>query len=54
MELIWQGIVKAVELVFSLDAEIWEITWLSLKISGSATFISLVLGVSLGLSLIHI
>ena len=51
MELIWQGIVKAVELVFGLDAEIWEITWLSLKISGSATLISLLLGVPLGIAL---
>ena len=37
MELIWQGIVKAIELVFGFDAEVWAITWLSLKISGSAT-----------------
>ena len=51
MELIWQGIVKAVELVFGLDAEIWEIIWLSLKISGSATLISLLLGVPLGIAL---
>ena len=51
MELIWQGIVKAVELVFGLDAEIWEITCLSLKISGSATLISLLLGVPLGIAL---
>jgi tungstate transport system permease protein len=51
VELIWQGIVKAVELVFGLDAEIWEITWLSLKISGSATLISLLLGVPLGIAL---
>jgi tungstate transport system permease protein len=51
VELIWQGIVKAIELVVGLDAEIWEITWLSLKISGSATFISLVLGVPLGVAL---
>jgi tungstate transport system permease protein len=51
LELIWQGIVKAVELVFGLDAEIWEITWLSLKISGSAAFISLLLGVPLGIAL---
>ena len=51
MELIWQGIVKAVELVFGLDAEIWEITWLSLKISGSATLISLLLGMPLGIAL---
>ena len=51
MELIWQGIVKAIELVFGFDAEVWEITWLSLKISGSATLISLLLGIPLGISL---
>jgi len=51
MELIWHGIVKAIELVFSLDAEIWEITWLSLKISGSATLIALLLGLPLGIAL---
>ena len=51
MELIWQGIVKAIELVFGFDAEVWAITWLSLKISGSATLISLLLGVPLGIAL---
>jgi tungstate transport system permease protein len=51
VELIWQGIVKAIELVFGLDAEVWAITWLSLKISGTATLISLLLGVPLGIVL---
>jgi tungstate transport system permease protein len=51
VELVWQGIVKAIELVFGFDAEVWEITWLSLKISGSATLISLLLGIPLGISL---
>ena len=51
MELIWQGIVKAIERVFGFDAEVWAITWLSLKISGSATLISLLLGVPLGIAL---
>src|SRR5215475_12804505 len=51
MEVIWQGIARAFELVFGFDAEVWAITWLSLKISGSATFISLVLGVPLGIAL---
>jgi tungstate transport system permease protein len=51
LELIWQGVVKAIELVFGFDAEVWAITWLSLKISGSATLISLVLGIPLGISL---
>ncbi|MPZ78395.1 MAG: ABC transporter permease subunit [Deltaproteobacteria bacterium] len=51
MDLIWQGIVKAVELVVGFDAEVWAITWLSLKISGSATAISLLLGIPLGVAL---
>ena len=51
MELIWQGIIKAIELVIGFDAEVWQITWLSLKISGSATFISLLIGIPLGIAL---
>ncbi|HOC60408.1 MAG: ABC transporter permease [Syntrophaceae bacterium] len=48
MELIVQGIVKAFELLISFDPEVMSITWLSLKISGTATFISLFIGVSIG------
>ncbi|MGH7855243.1 MAG: ABC transporter permease, partial [Candidatus Binatia bacterium] len=51
MELIWQGSVKAVELIFGFDAEVWSITWLSLKISGCATVVSLLLGIPLGIAL---
>jgi tungstate transport system permease protein len=51
MELMWQGIVKAVELVFGFDAEVWAITWLSLQISGCATLIALLLGIPLGMAL---
>src|SRR5437773_10183970 len=51
MELIWQGIAKAFEIVFGLDADVWAITWLSIKISGAATFISLVLGIPPGIAL---
>jgi tungstate transport system permease protein len=51
VELIWQGVIKAVELLFGGDREIWAITWLSLKISGGATLISLVLGIPLGIAL---
>jgi tungstate transport system permease protein len=51
MELIWDGILKAFELVFGGDPEVWSITWLSLKISGSATLISLLLGIPLGILL---
>jgi tungstate transport system permease protein len=51
MELIWQGILKAAELVFTFDAEVWSITWRSLKISGCATLISLLVGIPLGIAL---
>ena len=51
MELIWQGLVKAVELVFGFDAEVWSITWRSLQISGYATLISLLIGMPLGIAL---
>ena len=48
MELIWEGIVKAAALITSLDREVLAITWLSLKVSGIATLMSLVLGISSG------
>ncbi len=51
MELIWQGLLKAIELVIGLDGEVWAITWLSLKISGGATALSLLLGVPMGIAL---
>jgi len=51
VELIWQGLIKAVELVAGFDREVWSITWLSLRISASATFISLLFGIPLGIAL---
>jgi len=48
VELIVQGIIKAFELIISFDPEVLGITWLSLKISGTATLISLFIGVSAG------
>ena len=50
MELILQGIIKAFHLIISFDPEVMSITWLSLKISGTATFISLFIGVSIGVA----
>ena len=51
MELIGQGLLKAFELVVGFDQEIWAITWMSLKISASATGIALLLGMPLGVML---
>jgi tungstate transport system permease protein len=48
MELILEGIKKALWLLITFDPEVLGITWLSLKVSGLATFISLFIGISLG------
>lgn len=48
MDLIWEGIAKAAALLAALDREVLAITWLSLKVSGIATLISLVIGISSG------
>ena len=48
MDLILEGIRKAFFLIFTLDAEVLGITLLSLKVSGLATLISMVVGISVG------
>ncbi|MBA4419315.1 MAG: tungstate transporter permease [Syntrophus sp. (in: bacteria)] len=48
MDLIFEGIKKAILLLFALDNEVLGITLLSLKVSGIATIISLFIGVSIG------
>jgi len=51
MELIWQGLVEAVRLILSGDPAVLQITWLSIKVSGSATFLSLLVGIPSGVAL---
>ena len=51
MELIGQGILQAVRLLVAGDAEVWGVTWLSLRISATATLLSLALGIPLGTAL---
>ncbi|MBF0395265.1 MAG: ABC transporter permease [Desulfobacterales bacterium] len=48
MDVIITGIKEAIMLLINLDPEVLSITLLSLKISGTATLISLILGVSSG------
>jgi len=48
MDLIWQGIKQALLLLFGGDSEVWQITLLSLQISGLATGVSLFIGLPLG------
>jgi tungstate transport system permease protein len=51
MELIWNGLVRAVGLVLGGDPEVLDITWLSLRLSATATLLSLVVGIPLGTAL---
>jgi len=44
VDLIWEGLRKALELLLRLDPEVLGITLLSLKVSGIATLLSVVLG----------
>ncbi|MFC1923637.1 ABC transporter permease [Chloroflexota bacterium] len=48
MEVIWEGIKEAFLLIISGNPEIWAITWLTLKVSGTATVISLFIGLPVG------
>jgi tungstate transport system permease protein len=48
VDIIIEGLKKAFYLLVTFDPEVLSITWLSLKISGTATLISLVIGVSIG------
>jgi tungstate transport system permease protein len=48
MDLIFEGIKKAFWLLITFDPEVMSITFLSLQVSGSATFISLFIGISIG------
>jgi len=51
LDLILEGIKRAVLLLFTGDREVWAVTLLTLKVSGAATLISLVFGVPLGVFL---
>ena len=51
MDLLWSGVRQAVALIVGADREIWGILWLSLQVSGSATLISLALGIPAGAAL---
>ena len=48
MDLIFEGIYKAFYLLFTLDPEVMGVTLLSLQISGTATLVSLLVGISVG------
>ena len=51
MGLVWEGIKKAVELLWTLDPEVLGITLFSLKVSILATLVSLAIGGAVGMAL---
>lgn len=51
METIWLGLQEAANLLRTWDPELLRITLLTLRVSGSATFISMLLGVPAGIAL---
>jgi tungstate transport system permease protein len=50
MDLIFEGIKKAFWLIVTFDPEVMRITFLSLQVSGIATLISLLIGISIGVT----
>jgi tungstate transport system permease protein len=46
MDLIWDGFKEAVRLIFTGDGYVYEVTYLSLYVSGAATLIAVVVGFS--------
>ena len=48
MELILEGLREAARLLLSGDSEVFAVTWLSIKISGLATLLSLGIGIGAG------
>ncbi|HBV95504.1 MAG: tungstate transporter permease [Peptococcaceae bacterium BICA1-7] len=51
MEQIWQGLIKALEMLVQGDREVLGITLLTLKVSGMGTLISVLIGIPLGVFL---
>lgn len=48
MDLLAEGVRQAVLLLTAGDREVWSILWLSLLVSGTATFVALLIGIPLG------
>jgi tungstate transport system permease protein len=51
VETIWQGVKEAIHLLYTRDPETLRITFLTLRVSGLATLISVLIGVPLGILL---
>ena len=51
MEALWEGLKEAVRLIATGDADLYEIAWRTIVVSGSATLFSLAVGVPAGYAL---
>ncbi|MCS7260610.1 MAG: ABC transporter permease [Anaerolineae bacterium] len=48
MDLVIEGARQAMIMLFTGDPELWSVIWLSLQVSGTATLLSLLLGIPIG------
>lgn len=48
MDVLVNGSAEAIRLLLSGDPELWQVIWLSLRVSLTATFLSLLIGIPLG------
>jgi len=48
VDLIWSGLREAVAMLLRGDPELWQVTWLTLRVSGTATLLSVLIGVPVG------
>jgi tungstate transport system permease protein len=53
LEAIWQGLQKAIEMILSLDSDVIEISWRSLRISATASVIAGLFALPLGSLIYH-
>lgn len=51
MDLLLNGLLRAIEMIASGDPEIYEVTWRTLRVSLTAVFISTLIGIPLGIIL---
>jgi len=51
VDLLLEGVRRAVGLVLAGESEVWTILWLSLEVSGTATLVALALGIPAGAAL---
>lgn len=51
MDIVWQGVIEAVKLIGRADPYVLEITALTLRVSGTATVLAVLMGVPLGVFL---